>query len=141
MQVSDRGLASLAQGLPPTLRHLSVRASSCKGVGDSGAAALANALPRGLETLQVDLSWCHQVSNAAVMAFAHGLPESVQVLDFNCQNTGISNAEFSLHTSPDTLRALRSQGQRVNVDAAQPFSPPDLKKYLILPAEPAVFVA
>ncbi|CAE8627837.1 unnamed protein product [Polarella glacialis] len=79
-QISDAGVAALAEKLPISLQQLHLDFSWCNQISDAGVAALAEKLPISLHQLQVKFSRCQQISDAGVAALAEKLPISLQKL-------------------------------------------------------------
>ncbi|CAE8611542.1 unnamed protein product [Polarella glacialis] len=67
-QISDSGVAALAEKLPISLQQLNLNFLCYSRISDAGVAALAEKLPIILQQLQLDFMLCNQISNAAQSA-------------------------------------------------------------------------
>ncbi|CAE8736089.1 unnamed protein product, partial [Polarella glacialis] len=109
-QISDAGVAALAEKLPISLHQLQLEFRHCFRISDAGVAALAEKLPISLQDLQLNFRYCQQISDAGVAALAEKLPISLHQLqlDFGgCQQISDAGVAALAEKLPISLQQLQ----------------------------------
>lgn len=76
-QITSRGVAEIAERLPPALLKLDLNFGCCKEIKDEGVVALAEKLPSSLQDFRLDLKYCKKVGDKGLATLGKRLPASV----------------------------------------------------------------
>lgn len=119
--VGDVAVASIAQGMPRSLRVIRLGLSACEKISDAGIAALAQGFRQahGLHTAELDFSFCTALTDAGVAALALGLPASMWELKLNvggCKRVGNTGVVALAKGLPAALASLSLCFRHCRVD-------------------------
>lgn len=88
--ITDAGIAKLATGLPQSLLHFALAFRKCAEISDVGIEALSKALPEKLEHLKLWFQDAKGVTETGVLLLLGRLPRSIKELGLEFHGTSAS---------------------------------------------------